>query len=102
MKKIVSLVAAAAIFTSGIVTIVPKQADATPSMYKSCKLFNSHYSKGVAKSAHTKNKVISRKTKRVSYKTMSKGTKVSLTIYKNAMKYNKDLDRDKDGIACER
>ncbi|MEK3796972.1 excalibur calcium-binding domain-containing protein [Peribacillus sp. FSL H8-0477] len=105
MKKIISLLAAFILITTGIVTTVttvPKQVDAASGVYKNCTAFNKQYKKGVAKSANTKNKVISRKTKKITYKAVSKGTKVSSKIYKNAMKYNDDLDRDKDGIACER
>lgn len=102
MKKMISLTAAIILIASGIGTSVPNQADAASGMYKNCTAFNKQYKKGGAKSANTKNKVISRKTKQVSYKAMSKGTKVSSKIYKKAMKNNNDLDRDKDGIACER
>ena len=69
---------------------------------KNCTEFNKTYSKGVAKSSTTKNKVVDRKTKKVSYKPLSKGTKISSTIYKDSIKKNADLDRDKDGIACEK
>ena len=102
MKKIISLATTIILITSGIGTAVPNQADAASGVYKNCTAFNKQYKKGVAKSANTKNKVISRKTKKVSYKAMSKGTKVSSKIYKKAMKVNDDLDRDNDGIACER
>ncbi|MEC2056100.1 excalibur calcium-binding domain-containing protein [Peribacillus psychrosaccharolyticus] len=102
MKKIISLTAAIFLITTGIGTSVPIQADAASGIYKNCTTFNKQYQKGVAKSANTKNKVISRKTNKVSYKALSKGTKISSQIYKKAMKNNNDLDRDKDGIACER
>lgn len=46
--------------------------------------------------------MISRKTGKVTYKPFSSGTKVSSTIDHKAMKNNPDLDRDNDGIACER
>jgi len=85
----------------GAVTFAPNKVDAS-NIYSSCTAFNHVYPKGVAKSANTKNKVINRKTGRVTYKPFSRGTKVSSTIYHKAMKNNPDLDRDKDGIACER
>ncbi|WP_110927513.1 excalibur calcium-binding domain-containing protein [Bacillus massiliglaciei] len=102
MKKIISLAVAATLITGGIAVSSPIQADAASGVYKNCTAFNKKYSKGVAKSSKTKNKVISKSTKKVSYKALSKGTKISSSVYKTAMKYNKDLDRDKDGIACER
>lgn len=102
MKKIISLLAVLVLITTGVVTSIPNQVDAASGVYKNCTAFNKQYKKGVAKSANTKNKVISRTTKKISYKAVSRGTKVSSKIYKNAMKYNNDLDRDKDGIACER
>ncbi|WP_260288659.1 excalibur calcium-binding domain-containing protein [Peribacillus aracenensis] len=78
------------------------EVEAASKTYKNCTEFNKKYSKGVAKSAKTKNKVVSKKTKKVTYKPLSKGTKISSTIYKEAMKNNDDLDRDNDGIACEK
>lgn len=101
MKKIISLTAAIFLITAGIGTSVPIEADAASGIYKNCTTFNKQYQKGVAKSSKTKNKVISR-TNKVSYKALSKGTKISSQIYKKAMINNNDLDRDKDGIACER
>lgn len=102
MKKTLSLAAAIILIASGIGTSVPNQADAASGIYKNCAAFNKQYNKGVAKSSKTKNKVINQKTKKASYKALSKGTKISSTIYKKAIKNNKDLDRDKDGIACEK
>ncbi|MDM5309704.1 excalibur calcium-binding domain-containing protein [Peribacillus frigoritolerans] len=102
MKKLISIVAATTLITSGIGTLAPNQADATSGIYKNCTTFNKKYTKGVAKSANTKNKVINRTTKKVSYKPLSKGTKISSKIYKDAIKKNEDLDRDNDGIACEK
>lgn len=86
------------LITSGIGTAVPNQADAASGIYKNCTAFNKQYKKGVAKSSKTKNKVINQKTKKASYKAMSKGTKVSSKIYKKAMKVNDDLDRDMMGL----
>ncbi|MGE7662998.1 excalibur calcium-binding domain-containing protein [Peribacillus sp. NPDC097197] len=102
LKKIISLVAATTLFTGGVATVTPSLADATSDIYKNCTAFNKTYSKGVAKSSSTKNKVVNKKTKKVTYKALSKGTKISATIYKNAIKKNSDLDRDTDGIACEK
>ncbi|MFE6166997.1 excalibur calcium-binding domain-containing protein [Viridibacillus arvi] len=102
MKKIINFAIATTIIFSGTVTIAPSQTDAATGIYKNCTAFNKHYPKGVAKSANTKNKVVSRKSKQTTYKSMSSGTKISSEIYKKAIKNNYDLDRDNDGIACER
>ncbi|MGG0657866.1 excalibur calcium-binding domain-containing protein [Rummeliibacillus pycnus] len=69
------------------------------SIYSSCKAFNSKYPHGVRVSSKTKDTVHKRNGSNV-YKT-SRAT-VSKEIYKKAVKYNSDLDRDKDNIACEK
>ncbi|WMX58636.1 excalibur calcium-binding domain-containing protein [Peribacillus sp. R9-11] len=102
MNKIISLAAATSLIIGGIATFTPVQADAASGIYKNCTTFNKTYTKGVAKSSSTKNKVVNKKTKKVTYKELSKGTKISAKIYKNAIKENSDLDRDNDGIACEK
>ncbi|WP_285766940.1 excalibur calcium-binding domain-containing protein [Peribacillus sp. SI8-4] len=105
MKKTINIVLSSALiigFTGGIATADEAKAATKTNLYKNCTVFNKTYSKGVAKSAKTKNKVVDRKTKKVSYKPLSKGTKISLEIYNKAMKNNDDLDRDNDGIACEK
>ncbi|QRY36094.1 MULTISPECIES: excalibur calcium-binding domain-containing protein [Bacillus] len=64
-------------------------ADAkTVKSYKNCKALNKVYKGGVAKSKNTKNK----------------GGKTKYKPYASKALYlkNKHLDRDKDGIACER
>ena len=63
-------------------------ADAKTVKYKNCKALNKVYKGGVAKSKNTKNK----------------GGKTKYKPYASKALYlkNKHLDRDKDGIACER
>lgn len=102
MKKIISSVVVTTIIISGTTTLAPTEADAASGIYKNCTSFNKQYPKGVAKSASTKNKVVSRKNNTTSYKSLSSGTKISSKIYSKAIKNNYDLDRDNDGIACER
>lgn len=75
-----------------------KEAEAA-NIYTNCKTFNKSYPAGVRKAASIKNKVTSRSGK-VTYR--STNAKVSASIYSKAMKYNSKLDRDKDGIACEK
>ncbi|MFE4706845.1 excalibur calcium-binding domain-containing protein [Peribacillus simplex] len=105
MKKLLSVVLSFGLvlgISVGTVNGDEVEAASKSKTYKNCTEFNKKYSKGVAKSAKTKNKVVSKKTKKVTYKPLSKGTKISSSIYKEAMKNNEDLDRDNDGIACEK
>ena len=65
--------------------------DLIPRLYKNCTNFNKMYPHGVG-----------RRTAR----DHTSGTPVtnfrrSTVLYKRAMRYNSDLDRDRDGIACE-
>ncbi|MFF2853487.1 MULTISPECIES: excalibur calcium-binding domain-containing protein [unclassified Peribacillus] len=103
MKKLLSVVLSFGLVLGiSVGTGNGDEVEAASKTYKNCTEFNKKYSKGVAKSSKTKNKVVSKKTKKVTYKPLSKGTKISSTIYKEAMKNNDDLDRDNDGIACEK
>lgn len=62
--------------------------------YKNCTALNKKYKHGVGKSG-AKDKVRG-KSKPV------KNSKKSTKIYNEAMKHNRDLDRDRDGVACEK
>lgn len=69
---------------------------AAATTYKTCTQLHRKYPGGIAKSKSAKNTKVS-KGKRVKAKSKYK-PKVSASLY---AKYRK-LDRDKDGIACER
>lgn len=69
-------------------------ADAAGSTYKNCTNLNKKYPHGVGKSG-ARDKVSGSSKPVTNFK---KSTK----IYKAAMKKNKGLDRDKDGVACEK
>ena len=63
-----------------------------PPLYKNCTNLNKRYPHGVGK---------------VNARDRTSGEPVtnfrrSNTLYRRAMSYNKGLDRDKDGIACEK
>ena len=74
--------------------LAPATAAAKAKTYKNCTELNKTYKHGVRKSSSIKDVVRSNgKTKKKASK-----AKVSKALY-NA---NKKLDRDKDGIACER
>jgi len=69
-------------------------ADAASSTYKNCTALQKKYPHGVGKSG-AEDKVSG------SSKPVTTFTK-STTIYQAAIKQNKGLDRDKDGVACEK
>ena len=87
MKKIAAVLTAT-VLTLGVATIPAQPADAAPAKYKNCKILNQTYKGGVAMNAKVRNK----------------GGKTKYTPTANTAVYNnnKGLDRDKDGIACER
>ena len=70
----------------------PAIAAAMPPFYKNCTAFNKKYPHGVGK-LKAKDK-----TSGDPVTTFKRSTK----IYNLAASYNKGLDRDKDGIACEK
>ena len=95
----VALVTAAFAFGAGAVVpadsaLAPVTAVAKAKKYKNCTALHKKYKHGVKKSSSTKDVVRSNgnTTKK------SSKAKVSKALYKA----NKKLDRDKDGIACER
>ncbi|WP_397537853.1 excalibur calcium-binding domain-containing protein [Rummeliibacillus pycnus] len=104
MNKIVKYsIATALTFTTilgaSIVTNNNDDNAQAASIYSSCKTFNAKYPHGVRISSKTKDTVHKRNGS-VVYKT-SRAT-VSKKIYNKAVKYNSDLDRDNDNIACEK
>jgi hypothetical protein len=93
------LAAATAVLLPAPVTAAPDRstgptaATAVPRLYTNCTNFNKKYRHGVGK-------------RRARDRTKS-GNPVtnflrSTVIYNRAMRYNDDLDRDKDGVACEK
>src|SRR4051812_16809465 len=68
---------------------------ATPSLYDNCTNYNKTYRHGVGRPG-ARDKTKSKSSEPVTT------FKRSLALYKRAMKYNNDLDRDNDGIACEK
>ncbi|MGN7407991.1 excalibur calcium-binding domain-containing protein [Sporosarcina sp. SAFN-010] len=87
MKKI-GAVLTTTVLALGVATIPAPPADAAPTKFKNCTMLNQTYKGGVAKNATVRNK--GGKTKYA--------PTVNTALYNN----NKGLDRDKDGIACER
>jgi hypothetical protein len=65
-----------------------------PALYRSCKALNTRYPHGVGKTnAHDRTTSGSEPVR-----TFRRSTK----LYRLAISYNRGLDRDKDGIACEK
>jgi len=64
-----------------------------PALFSDCKHFNARYPHGVGRAgAHDKTKTGDPVTSFLP----------STWLYDTAVKFNSDLDRDKDGIACEK
>jgi hypothetical protein len=85
------LLAAAALFVS--VAPAPTATNTIPARWKSCKVVNKRFPHGVGKlRAHD------RTTSGDPVTNFRRSTRLYLT----AMRYNKRLDADKDGIACEK
>ncbi|GKV69285.1 hypothetical protein NCCP2716_17830 [Sporosarcina sp. NCCP-2716] len=87
MKRTIALLSAV-VLALGVALIPVHTADAAPVKYKNCTALNKAYKGGVAKDAKVRNK----------------GGKTKYAPTPNAALYNmnSNLDRDKDGIACER
>lgn len=87
MKKFSALLSAT-VLALGVAAIPAQPADAAPAQFKNCKMLNQTYKGGVAMNSKVRNK----------------GGKTNYAPTVNAVVYktHKSLDRDKDGIACER
>ncbi len=75
----------------GVAVSAPAQAATKPSWTKNCTELHKKYPHGVGRTNakdHTSGRPVTT-------------FKKSDSLYNEAMKYNKGLDRDKDGIACE-
>lgn len=92
MKKILA-VGLALVIGAGVVT--PVYA-APVQKYKTCQQLNKDYSHGVRKDEKAQDAFRNSKTKKIEYRTTK--AVISLEQYNK----NKHLDRDKDGIACEK
>jgi len=75
-----------------VLTAGPTVAAAMPPLYKNCTAFNKKYPHGVGKLKARD------KTSDEPVTTFKRSTR----IYNLAIGHNKGLDRDKDGIACEK
>jgi hypothetical protein len=91
------MIRAAALTIALLVAVCPVSAAlgtimAAPPLYKNCTNLNKKYPHGLGKLGardHTSGTPVT---------TFKRSTK----LYKFAMSYNRGLDRDKDGVACEK
>lgn len=91
MKTLLALMTTALVLASPTGAAVASQG-AVPPLYKNCTNLNKKYPHGLG---------------RVGARDKTSGTPVttfkrSTRLYRLAMSYNRSLDRDKDGIACEK
>jgi hypothetical protein len=80
-----------AAFGTALVLVAPAAAKA-PLLYKNCAHLNAKYPHGIGKVGARD------KTSGEPVTTFKRSNK----LYATAMKWNRGLDRDKDGIACEK
>jgi hypothetical protein len=73
----------------------PTAGTAVPRLYKNCTNFNTRYRHGVGKRGARD------RTKSASSEPVTNFLR-STVIYNRAMRWNKGLDGDKDGVACEK
>ena len=78
-----------------LATSLATPANAAPVKYKNCKALNKVHTSGVAKPG-------AQDTKKVKGKKVAVTTNGIPTYDAATYKKNKNLDRDKDGIACEK
>jgi hypothetical protein len=84
--------AAAGLLLAAPTSAAVSAADAVPRLYKNCTNLNKKYPHGVGRA-----KAVD-KTGGEPVTTFKRSTR----LYRIAMSYNRGLDRDKDGIACEK
>ena len=87
----------------GSIAGAPSVADAAvkPKVYKNCTALNKVYPHGVAKNSKVKDKVRG-KTKPVTTFTVKASVYKRNDGKKKKYKHERDLDRDNDGIVCEK
>ncbi|AZZ40804.1 calcium-binding protein [Acidipropionibacterium jensenii] len=98
-RRIASLALSAALVAGGLTGVSTTSSSAAtraPSWTRNCSTVNKAYPHGVGR-AKAKDRVVGR-AKRRPVTTFKR----SDSLYNQAMRYNKRLDADRDGIACER
>lgn len=96
MTRTLSMAAASVVLAATAVVGGATAAQAAPTVYKNCDAVHRVYSGEIAKKSVTKNKVTS--AGKVTYRALKGTVKKDDKLYAA----NKKLDRDADGIACEK
>jgi hypothetical protein len=94
--RTLGIAAATAVLATTVVVGGASTAQAAPKTYANCTAVHKVYSGGIAKKSVTKNKVTS--NGKVTYRALKGTVKKDDALYKA----NKKMDRDADGIACEK
>jgi hypothetical protein len=92
MKRVTALLAVAALLLASPAGAATSTSAAIPKLFKNCTNLNKKYPHGVGRNNardHTSGTPVT-------------NFKRSTKLYRLAMSYNRGLDRDKDGIACEK
>ena len=92
IKRLGVVVATLAISSSSLLLTVPAADASATGIYKNCTALNGKWTHGVGRN-DAKDKTSGTPVKNFFHSTKQ---------YKKAMSNNKGLDRDKDGIACEK
>ena len=91
-RRLLATMAVSAVAVAGLTVAASPASAAVPAKYKNCTALQKYYPHGVGKSTARD------KTSGTPVTTFKRSTK----IYTAAIRANKGLDRDKDGIACEK
>lgn len=91
-RRLIPVAVAIALVSAAPAYAAVRSADAMPVLYKNCTNVNKKYPHGIGKATARD------KTSGTPVTTFKRSNK----LYSVAMSYNKGLDRDKDGIACEK
>lgn len=94
--RTLGIAAATAVLATTVVVGGTSTAEAAPKSYANCTAVQKVYSGGIAKKSVTSNKVVS------GGKTTTRALKGTVKKDDALYKANAKLDRDKDGIACEK
>jgi hypothetical protein len=97
MRRLVTVAMVTALAAGANVAVVATGAEAATGTYANCTALNKKYKHGVGKKG-ARDLIKGKYVKGRSVTTF----KVSTKIYNEAMKANKRLDGDKDGVACEK
>jgi hypothetical protein len=91
VRRLVVILAVTALMAASASAALAGTGAKTPRVYKNCTALNAKYPHGIGKAKARD------RTTGTPVTTFRRSTK----LYNTAMSYNRGLDRDKDGVACE-